>query len=249
VRPVLRTALVTGASGPIGSAVSRRLASAGMNVAVHYRSGASTARTLARELNSSTAHRGHAVQADVADPEQVRRMLDEVVTTFGNIDVLVCAAGVHKDALTVTSRLEDLDHLIDVNLKGSYLCARAALRRMLRRGSGRIVLVSSVAGLRGSPGQGAYSAAKAGLAGLTRTLATEYASRGITVNCVAPGLIRDTPAEHALSETQRGRLLACVPAGRTGTADEVAALIGFLCSTEAGYVNGQVIAVDGGQSA
>lgn len=240
-------ALVTGGSGGIGRASSVELARHGTPVAVNYRSNAEGAkRTL--ELVEATGGEGIVVRADVAQQEDVEAMFAHVEDSLGPIGILVNNAGVRMDNLGVRMGDDAWDEVLDTDLTGAFRCCRRALRSMIRHGWGRIVNVSSVAGLSGSPGQSNYSAAKAGLIGLTRSLAREVARKDVTINAIAPGLI-DTELTASLSARQRERLVAEIPMGRAGTAEEIAHLVSFLCSEQAGYITGAVLVADGGMTA
>ncbi|MBI4896909.1 MAG: beta-ketoacyl-ACP reductase [Actinobacteria bacterium] len=240
-----RVALVTGASRGIGRAIAQQLAHDGYDVAVTYSSDADGAAETAKLIEASrSGARSLALQADVCNVEAVDGAFTEIAEKLGPVAVLVNNAGVRHDNLAVRMSDEDWNATIDANLTGAFNCSRAALRGMMRERWGRIVMVSSVSGMHGNPGQAAYGASKAGLIGLARTLAKEYARKKITVNCVAPG-----PVATAMTEGLVDKLIEDVPAGRAGTPEEVAAAVGFLASEEAAYITGAVLPVDGGMTA
>ncbi len=240
-------ALVTGASRGIGRATSLALGRAGLAVAVGYRSDEDSAEETVAKVRAEGAQ-ALAVHVDVTDEDSVEDAFRTVEAELGRVRVLVNNAGFIKDGLAVRYSTENWDATVDTNLRGAFLCTRRALPAMLKARWGRIVNVASIAALRGNAGQTAYSASKAGLVGLTRSLAREVGSRGITVNAICPGFV-DTNMTAATGEEIRQRYVEMTPAGRFGTADEIAAVIAFVAGSEASYVNGAVIAVDGGLSA
>ncbi len=238
-------ALVTGASRGIGRACALELAKEGFHVAVNYRQGAAQANTVVDEI-AGAGGRAFALQGDVAVPGEADRLVQEVIEKFGRIDVLVNNAGITRDTLVLRMSDEDFGAVLETNLAGAFRLIRAALKPMLKQRYGRIINISSISGMVGNPGQANYSAAKAGMLGLTRAVAKEVASRNITVNAVAPGLI-DTD----MSSDIKGReaLTASIPLGRAGTPEEVAAAVAFLARPEAAYITGVTLPVDGGLTA
>jgi 3-oxoacyl-[acyl-carrier protein] reductase len=244
----MKVALVTGGSGGIGRACAEALANAGLAVAVGFRSNEVGAKEAVAAIESAGG-KAEAVRIDVTSDDEVSEAFDAIERSLGEVAVLVNAAGLSIDGLAVRYSTEDWQRTLDSNLSGAFRCARRAMRPMLRSRWGRIVNITSVVGaLRGNPGQSAYAASKAGLAGMTRSLAREIGSRGITVNAVAPGVIA-TEMTDELPEQAREVLIAQTPAERAGSPGEVAAVVGFLASDEASYVNGAVIPVDGGLTA
>ncbi|MDE3074585.1 MAG: 3-oxoacyl-[acyl-carrier-protein] reductase [Chloroflexota bacterium] len=241
-----RVAIVTGASGALGAAAARQLASLGAGVVVNYHRNAEPALSCVAAIREAGG-RASAVQADVSTPAGADALIGHATNEFGRLDILVNNAGITRDNLAMRMSEADWDAVLDTNLKGAFLCSKAALRPMIRQRWGRIVNVSSVAGLVGNAGQVNYSAAKAGLIGLTRALSREVASRAITVNAVAPGYIPSAIWQD-VSEDAKRAVLAEVPLGRTGTPAEVAAAIAFFASEEAAYITGQVLAIDGGMT-
>lgn len=239
--------LVTGASRGIGSATALALGRAGLVVAVGYRSDPDGARDVAAKAGAEGG-RSLAVQIDVRDESSVDRAFRHIEEEAGPVAVLVNNAGFTRDGLTVKYSAETWDTTVDTNLRGAFLCSRRALVRMLRARWGRIVNVASVAALMGNPGQAAYAASKAGVVGMTRALAKEVGGRGITVNAVCPGFVDTRMTEFTDPELRR-RYVEITPAGRFGTPEEIASVIAFLAGPEASYVNGAVVAVDGGLSA
>ena len=232
-------ALVTGGARGIGAAVARELAAAGSRVAVNYRAGAEAAEALAAEIG------GTAVQADVADPAAVAALVERVEAELGPLDILVANAGVTRDTLIVRMSDEEWDAVIETNLRGVFNCCRAVARGMLKRKSGSIVTLTSVVGLHGNPGQTNYAASKAGIVGLTKSLAKELGSRGVRVNAVAPGYI-ETELTTVLPEDLKQVILTNTPLARLGDPADVAGCVRFLCSDEARFVTGAVLQVDGG---
>ena len=241
-----KRALVTGASRGIGRAIALRLAAEGASVAVNYHSGADEAASVVSEI---TASGGSAIafQASVASAEEANRLVDTTVEALGGIDILVNNAGITRDNLLMRLSEDDWDAVLDTNLKGAFLCTKAAIRPMLRQRSGRIVNMSSIVAITGNPGQANYTAAKAGLIGFTKTIAREVASRGITVNALAPGFI-ETQMVEAIPEDLRKQILERIPLGQFGTPDDVARSVVFLASDDGAYITGQVIGIDGGLS-
>jgi 3-oxoacyl-[acyl-carrier protein] reductase len=242
-----KVALVTGGSRGIGRAAAVALAGRGYSVGINYASNADSAKEtlgLVEEAGSD----GICVQADVGHPEAVDSLFAEVESTLGPVGVLVNNAGVRADGLALSMKDEAWDRVLRANLYGTFACCRRALRPMLRARSGRIVNIASVAGLHGSPGQINYAAAKAGVIGLTKTLAREIATKGITVNAIAPGLV-ETDLTTTLKDKQWDALVAEVPIGRAGTAEEVGRLVAYLCSDDAEFITGSVFVIDGGMTA
>ena len=237
-----KTALVTGASGGIGADIARALHKAGATVGL---SGTRTGplETLAAELGD----RAHVLPCNLSDPAAVEGLVKQAIEAMGSVDILVNNAGITKDGLAMRMSDEDWQSVIDVNLTATFRLCRAAIRGMMKARWGRIVNISSVVGQTGNAGQVNYAASKAGMVGLSKSLAAEVASRGITVNCVAPGFI-ETAMTDKLNDQQKAGILTAVPAGRMGTAGEIAAAVLYLASTEAGYVTGATLHVNGGMS-
>lgn len=241
-----RTALVTGASRGIGRAVALALAAAGADLIVNYASNIRAAEQVAAEAQRFGS-RVLLFQADVSRPQEAADLVQAGLDEFGRLDILVNNAGITRDNLLLRMTDQDWDEVINVNLKGVFNTTRAALRPMIRARHGRIIIISSVIGLRGNAGQANYAAAKAGLIGFTKSVAREVGSRSITANAVAPGFIQ-TEMTDKLGPAVRERMLSEIPLGRLGTPEDVAALVTFLASDAAGYITGQVIAVDGGMA-
>lgn len=241
-----KTALVTGGSRGIGRAVCLELAGGGADVVLCYAGNETAARETVRAVET-LGSRALAVRCDVSDAGQVSGLIDAVLHGFQRIDILVNSAGITRDNLLMRMSEADFDTVIDANLKGTFLCMKAVSRLMLKQRYGRIVSLSSVVGLRGNAGQVNYAASKAGVIGMTKSLARELAGRNVTVNAVAPGFI-ETDMTAAMPEAARDAALASIPMARLGAAEEVARTVAFLASDEAAYITGQVLAVDGGMS-
>lgn len=239
-----KTALVTGASRGIGKAIAIELAKNGANVAVNYAGSKEKAEEVVAEIKQ-LGRDAIAIQADVAKEEDVSQMVDEVIKTFGSLDILVNNAGITKDNIMMRMKMEDWDAVINTNLKGVFLCSKAVMRQMMKQRSGRIINIASVVGVLGNPGQANYVAAKAGVIGLTKTMARELASRNITVNAVAPGLI-ETDMTDELADDVKKAMLQQIPLGKLGSPEQVAKVVRFLASDDSSYMTGQTLCVDGG---
>jgi 3-oxoacyl-[acyl-carrier protein] reductase len=241
-----RVAIVTGGTRGIGRAIVYRLAEEGVNLAISYRSDDDAAEETAEKVRSDSVQ-CELFKGDVASPDSVEALFRGVSEAFGRADILVNNAGITRDNLMIRMREEEFDEVLRTNLKGTYLCTRAALRPMVRARWGRIVNVSSVVALVGNAGQANYAASKAGMIGFTKSVAREVAQRGITVNAVAPGYV-ETELTGSLPENVKEQIRSQVPAGRFGEPQEVAEVVAFLAAEEAGYVTGQTIVVDGGMT-
>jgi len=239
-----RKALVTGASRGIGRAIALALAEAGADVAVNYAGSEQAADDVVREI-AVMGRNAFKIRADVSDAAQAEQMVSAVLEKFGRIDILVNNAGITRDNLLMRMKEEEFDEVIAVNLKGVFNCMKAASRPMMKQRGGTIINISSVVGVLGNAGQVNYTAAKAGVIGMTKSAAREFASRGVTVNCVAPGFI-DTDMTAKLPETARATLLGQIPLARLGSPEDVARVVVFLASDDAGYMTGQTLHVDGG---
>ena len=239
-----KVALVTGGSRGIGRAVALALAERGAQVAVNYVANAQAAQEVVQQI-AGCSGKATAIQGDVSRPEDARRLVDETITAFGGLHILVNNAGLTQDDLLLRMSEEAWDRVLDVNLRGAFLCTKAAVRPMIRQRWGRIVNVASVAGVIGNAGQANYAAAKAGLIGFTKAVAKEVASRNVTANAIAPGLVH-TDMIADITEAQEQAVLQLVPLGRAARAEEIAPAVVFLASEEAAYITGHVLAVDGG---
>ena len=239
-----RVALVTGGGRGIGRAIAVRLAEGGAKVAIAYRANDVAAEETA-ELVRDVGAGGELFKGDVASPEDVEALVKGVGEAFGPVEILVNNAGTTRDNIMLRMKDAEFDEVMRTNLKGTYLCTRAVLRRMVRARWGRIVNISSVVGLLGNAGQANYAASKAGIIGFTKSVAREVAGRGITVNAVAPGYV-ETELTGSLSKNIKGQIMGQVPMGRFGKPQEIAEVVAFLAGDGAGYVTGQTISVDGG---
>ena len=237
-----KTALVTGASGGLGGAIARALHSRGAHLAL-----SGTRRDALEALAGELGERAYVLPCDLSDSSAVEALVPAAEAAMGRLDVLVNNAGVTRDNLFMRMKDAEWDTVISVNLTAAFRLARASLKGMIRRRHGRIIAITSVVGVTGNPGQGNYAAAKAGLIGMSKALAAEVASRGITVNCVAPGFIA-SPMTDALDEKQRAAILAGVPIGRLGAASDIGAAVTYLASEEADYITGQTLHVNGGMA-
>ena len=241
-----KAAVVTGGSRGIGRAVCLELAKGGANVVLCYAGNEAAANDTVAACEALGA-RALAVRCNVAEAGEVKALMDAAVQAFGRIDILVNNAGITRDGLLMMMKDEDFDAVINANLKGTFLCMKAVSRLMMRQRYGRIVNLSSVVGLRGNAGQVNYAASKAGVVGMTKSLAKELASRGVTVNAVAPGFI-ETDMTAAMTDAAKTATLASIPMQKPGAPEDVARAVAFLASDEAAYITGQVLAVDGGMA-
>lgn len=239
-----RIAIVTGGSRGIGRAIALELGQRGATVVVNYNKSADAANEVVEAVKAAGGD-GMAVQADVSDAEQVEALFKAVTAAYGQVDILVNNAGTTRDNVIMMLKPDDFDSVINTNLRSAWLCSKAASRLMMKKRSGRIINITSVVGIAGNGGQTNYSASKAGMIGLTKSLAKEIASRNITVNAVAPGFI-ETDMTASLSEDVMKQAIAAIPLGRQGKPEDVAKAVAFLASDDAVYITGQVIVVDGG---
>ena len=237
-----RRALITGASGGIGGAITRALAAQGARVAI-----SGTREPVLEELAGAVGGGVVVLAADLADAKAADGLVARASEALGGLDILVNNAGITRDNLALRMKDEEWSEVLRVDLEACFRLSRSALRGMVRQRYGRIVNVTSVVGVTGNPGQANYAAAKAGVVGMSKSLALEIAARGVTVNCVAPGFV-DTAMTRALNEQQRARILSAIPAARLGSGDEVAACVAFLASDQAAYITGQTIHVNGGMA-
>ena len=238
-----KNALITGATGPIGTGIARVIHAQGAAVAI-----SGTRREVLDRLAADLGGgRVHVLPCNLADSAETEALVPRVEEAMGQLDVLVTNAGVTKDNLFVQLRDEDWEQVIAINLSATFRLARAAVRGMMRRRFGRVIAITSVVGSTGNPGQANYVAAKAGITGMIKAIAQEYAKRGVTANCVAPGFIV-TPMTDKLNDKQRETIMAKIPASRAGTVEEVAAAVAFLASNEAAYMTGQTLHVNGGMA-
>ena len=237
-----KTALVTGATGGIGAAIARVLHKAGATIAV-----SGTRADVLEQLKAELGGRVHVLPCNLSDAADVEKLVPAAEAAMGSLDILVNNAGITRDGLAMRMKDEDWQAVLDVNLTAAFRLARAAMRPMMKRRWGRIVNITSVVGVTGNPGQANYVASKAGIIGLSKSLAQELASRNVTVNCVAPGFIA-TPMTDGLNDKQKEAILGRVPAGRLGAPEEVAAAVLYLASQEAAYVTGQTLHVNGGMA-
>jgi 3-oxoacyl-[acyl-carrier protein] reductase len=237
-----KAALVTGASGGIGGAIAKVLHAQGAAVTL-----SGTRVEALEQLKGTLGERTHVVAARMDDSSDIDRLAKDAEAAMGKLDILVNNAGITRDNISMRMKDDEWDKVLQVNLTGTFRLTRAVMRGMMRRRFGRVINITSIVGVTGNPGQANYAAAKAGLIGMSKSLAQELASRGITVNCVAPGFIA-TPMTDALSEDQRKAILGRVPADRLGTPEEIAAGVVYLASDEAGYVTGQTLHINGGMA-
>jgi 3-oxoacyl-[acyl-carrier protein] reductase len=237
-----KAALITGASGGIGGAIARALHAQGAAVTL-----SGTRADALEQLRGMLGERAHVVAARMDDPADIERLARDAEAAMGKIDILVNNAGITRDNISMRMKDEEWESVLQVNLTGAFRLTRAAMRGMMKRRSGRVINITSVVGVTGNPGQANYAAAKAGLIGMSKSLAQELASRGITVNCLAPGFIA-TPMTDVLTDEQKKAILGRVPAGRLGTAAEIAAAVVFLARDEAAYVTGQTVHINGGMA-
>ena len=237
-----KTALVTGASSGLGLAIARTLHKAGATVGI-----SGTRREALEVLAAELKERAHILPCNLSDRADTDKLIPAAEAALGGVDILVNNAGITRDMLFMRMKDEDWDAVLAVNLTAAFRLSRAVLRGMMRKRHGRIINITSVAGAVGNPGQANYTAAKAGLTGMTKSLANEVASRGVTVNCVAPGVI-ESPMTQALNESQRERLLKLIPMERFGTSEEIGASVLYLASDEAAYVTGQTLHINGGMA-
>jgi 3-oxoacyl-[acyl-carrier protein] reductase len=241
-----RVAIVTGGGRGIGRAIALKLAEVGATVVINDVGDSTPAEGVAEEI-SKIGRESLVVLADISQSSEVARLADNTVEKYGRIDILVNNAGITRDQLIMRMSDDEWDKVLGINLKGVFLCSKAVLRPMMKQRWGRIVSISSIVGLIGNAGQANYASAKAGIIGLTRTIAKEVASRGITANAIAPGFI-DTPMTQQLPEERKQELMNQVPLGYLGTPRDIAEAVVFLASEEARYITGQVLTIDGGIS-
>jgi 3-oxoacyl-[acyl-carrier protein] reductase len=237
-----KTALVTGATGGIGGAIAKALHGQGATVAI-----SGTRREALDALAKDLGERVHVVPCDLSDAAAVEKLVPQAEEAMASVDILVANAGVTRDNLFVALRDEDWDKVLAINLTSTFLLARAAVKGMMRRRFGRVIGITSVVGVTGNAGQGNYAAAKAGMIGMIKSVAQEYARRNVTANCIAPGMIA-TPMTDKLNEKQREAILSRIPASRLGTPAEIAAAVVYLSSDEAAYVTGQTLHINGGMA-
>lgn len=237
-----KTALVTGATGGLGGSIARALHKQGATVAI-----SGTRKEALEQLAGELKERVHILPCDLSNKDQVEALVPQAEEKMEKLDILVANAGITKDNLFVQLKDEDWDTVININLTATFRLSRAAMKTMMRRRHGRIIGITSVVGVTGNPGQGNYTAAKAGMIGMMKSIAKEYARRGVTANCVAPGFIA-TAMTDKLNDKQREAIMAMVPANRLGTPDDIAGAVVYLASDEAAYVTGQTLHVNGGMA-
>lgn len=239
-----KNALVTGGSRGIGRSIALALAKEGANVIINYTSNPAAAEAVVKEIETFGV-KGMAVKVNVANQEEVKEMLEKIEEVFDGVDILVNNAGITKDNLFIRMKEEEWDQVMDVNLKGVFLCTKAVTRKMIKQKHGKIINIASVVGVMGNPGQANYCASKAGVIGFTKSIAKELAGKNICANAIAPGFI-DTDMTAVLSDSVKEEMLRHIPLKRYGTPEDIAKLVVFLSSEDSNYITGQVIHVDGG---